>query len=824
MTPTRTRIGVVGALLGAGLVIVLLHLADLMLVEHDVWARRSYENRWAFRSVPSQRGALRDRFGRMLCRDEPTTRVSVYYHRFRLRHPVGAAVHGARVWTGVRDGTEVAFGYRPGGVDPSTAARELLGMPVVALRKDMLPGVDTKELWYYVVTVLAECSGVPRRDTFTALRTAAEKGARVGIGDVLPVPRAELLRRFDERLAELHEIAAHLDAAEQARIERLALEVERPRTLFDLLEELREACLTGKRWTWTEDGEVKQGSLIEDVRRPLAEEVPFELAAVLRVENDRYPGLEVEPSVRRWYEIAPDTSLRVLVGQVWTRDRTLDAGDDPPAEQDGDAAADAQAGTPQAAPERDPAREMLSSYAQHELPDDWIDTLVPEGVVDSAAAREQLQRTAELRYGYELLRRERTGVTGFEAAFDGGLSGRLGMRFVEHDRTRRERYLWSHLRVEAGEDVRVTIDLDLQRIAELAARRARRNNATHEEPERNELVEAAIAVIDADSGDVLAYAGAPLVSKNARDVPGVVWTGNGAIGSTAKPFVLIEQLESGRLGLPHTPIAEFEACAGSMPYGNKRIYCDETHGGRGRDPVRAIAESCNVFFYQAGIGLGSEGLHRAYRRFGLLEPQDAHDPFAACWQAFATGLHTARSRVDDLPGRLPQRAIGYEVQASPLMVARAYAALATGVLSEVGLRLGAPRRQVALGDLGGALEVVREGLRECTATGTASGKGRRVHLRPLRLLDELGVSGKTGTAEVGQVSKANNGWFSGYLPERAAGGPRLCFSAVVYYVPDGVHGGDAAGLFVVDFLEKLKADDALRERYLDLPGSAREGR
>ena len=94
---TTTRIGVLAGVFGAALCVVLAHLWFLMVRDQEVWARRSYENRWAFRSVPSLRGRLLDRSGAVLAYDEPTTRVSVHYLRFRLFNCIGAAVHGGTV-------------------------------------------------------------------------------------------------------------------------------------------------------------------------------------------------------------------------------------------------------------------------------------------------------------------------------------------------------------------------------------------------------------------------------------------------------------------------------------------------------------------------------------------------------------------------------------------------------------------------------------------------------------------------------------------------------------------------------------------------------
>jgi cell division protein FtsI/penicillin-binding protein 2 len=161
---------------------------------------------------------------------------------------------------------------------------------------------------------------------------------------------------------------------------------------------------------------------------------------------------------------------------------------------------------------------------------------------------------------------------------------------------------------------------------------------------------------------------------------------------------------------------------------------------------------------------------------------------------------------------LPRRAIGYGVQASPLHVARAYAALATGWLPTLGLRVGA-RPRVPLDDVTGEIVTTRKGLRACIEHGTASKRG-------LEVLDELGVCGKTGTAEVGIRDGENNAWFAGYLPDRGEPQVQLCCCAVVYWVRDQVHGAEAAGSLVADFLRAVRDDPELAARYL-APGGGR---
>ncbi len=794
-----TRIGVLAGAFGAALLIVLAHLFGLMVQDQETWARRSYENRWAFRSVPSLRGRILDRDGVELARDEATTRVSVHYLRFRLRHCVGAAVHGASVCRQLdRPEGDWRYDYGDGPNGARAAVRDLLSMPARAIEPGVLPKNVTAQLATYATTVLSQLAGLSRREAYRAMREAAQSGAGMGIGDVLEAPRAELERRFERRLAELQRLSARLAQERAARLAeglkgRVALvggQEPGGAELMEVLDELRVASFERARVQWVgADGRDREGSLIEELRRPVATEVSFDVAAAVRVDVQRYAGITVEPSVRRVRSEAGGPALDALVGRVNWWDRTLSASSRMEAALSGSAAQDTS----------------VADYLDDEMPDGWAERLVPEGVVDDEA-RLEIVDEARRRYERELLVRERRGVTGFEAKFNEELMGQLGMRFVEHDGTRREHSLWSHLEVESGDDVRVSIDCDLQEIAQRLVQGAWSSyDSVYRGAGRAaaaDYVEAALAVIDARTGDVLACAGAPITTENARHVPGVMWIGNGSIGSVAKPFVLVEQLESARLGRPHTPLSEIAPCEGAFRYQGQRLGCGRAHWGGGQQPRSALAKSCNCFFYQVGVGLGAVAVRRAYERFGLVQAA-ADNFYALCWQPSVAGISTAAARIDERR-LLPSQAIGYGVQVTPLFVARAYAGLATGALPQLGVRLGERRDRVTVAASAETLELVRAGLDDVVQVGTA---------RDRVLLAELGVRGKTGTAER-TAQQDNNAWFAGYLPGASRDGHQLALCSVIYYVPDQSHGGDTAGKLAEDFLRAVAADPALRQRYL----------
>ena len=164
-----------------------------------------------------------------------------------------------------------------------------------------------------------------------------------------------------------------------------------------------------------------------------------------------------------------------------------------------------------------------------------------------------------------------------------------------------------------------------------------------------------------------------------------------------------------------------------------------------------------------------------------------------------------------LPARRGQRALALHAHRARdlgvgegALVEHQTAGIATGALPTLGLRAGVQRDRVTVPASRETLDVVRAGLDDVVQRGTA---------RELRWLAELGVCGKTGTAE--RTSQGdNNAWFAGYLPAASASGHQLAFCSVIYYVPDQSHGGDTAGAMAQDFFAAVASDPELSARYM----------
>jgi penicillin-binding protein 2 len=260
--------------------------------------------------------------------------------------------------------------------------------------------------------------------------------------------------------------------------------------------------------------------------------------------------------------------------------------------------------------------------------------------------------------------------------------------------------------------------------------------------------------------------------------------GTYAPGSTFKVIAAVAALEEGVV----TPSTSF-FCPGYLAVYNTVFRCHR-QGGHGMvDLRRALAQSCNVYFYQVGIRLEIGRLAKWGKLLGLGEPTGVDLPHEA------RGLMPSpewKQRVLKAPwyaGETVSVAIGQgQVSATPLQMAVVAAAIANG-----GRRVrphlvagGGGREPAPIGVRPDTIATVREGLRSAVAEGT----GWRARVPGVE------VCGKTGSAQV--VARARlertpgtrefvpHGWFVAFAPAEE---PRIALAVLVEH---GGSGGEAA--------------------------------
>jgi len=226
---------------------------------------------------------------------------------------------------------------------------------------------------------------------------------------------------------------------------------------------------------------------------------------------------------------------------------------------------------------------------------------------------------------------------------------------------------------------------------------------------------------------------------------------------------------------------------------------------------RAIARSCNTWFYQVGIKVGPSSFLNLSRRLGFGErtglPLIGENPGLVPNDEWM--LKNERRRI--LNGDTANLSIGQgSLLASPLQVAQAMAGIANGnIVPKLQLirqvqdtrgrvvKAGLPERKSWLGVDAKAVEIVHKGMSDVVNGGGGTGQSAGLSYTTL--------CGKTGTAQWGPPSKNQRlAWFAGFLPED---NPRYSF-AVLYEGRPGekVSGGRMAAPMVKKFFEGIKDD------------------
>ena len=374
------------------------------------------------------------------------------------------------------------------------------------------------------------------------------------------------------------------------------------------------------------------------------------------------------------------------------------------------------------------------------------------------------------------------GATGIEAAEEEFIAGRAGERWVMASAVGRQLGVVSEVAPRAGHDVGLTLDIRLQAAAAEAL--ADRSGAVVALDPRS----GAIRVLhSAPSFDPKVFGGRlsrsdwqalqddPLHPLQNRSLQGVY-----PPGSTIKPFLALGGLAEGLID-PHATVY----CNGSVVLYGHRFRCWRRGGHGFVDLDRALAESCDVYFYLLGQRLGINGMAQWLHRFGFGERTGLDIAFESSG-LIGTPEWSRRVRGTPwYPGEAVSVSIGQgPVLATVVQLARAFALLANGgtPITPHLVSTSHPQTPGPLVDRD-HLALVNDALAE-VVHGT-SGTARRIARLP--------IAGKTGTAQVVRLQEGveadelapelrHHAWFVGWAPLED---PELVVSVIVEHGGDG---------------------------------------
>ena len=344
------------------------------------------------------------------------------------------------------------------------------------------------------------------------------------------------------------------------------------------------------------------------------------------------------------------------------------------------------------------------------------------------------------------------GKTGVENKLEGLLRGKAGSRRIEVNAAGRMMRELERHDGQAGADLQLTVDHRLQNFVQ-----ARLNGES-----------GAAVVMDVRGGDILAIGSSPgfdpnlfvrgistadykaLTDNKHRPLANKTVQGTYPPGSTFKIVTAIAALEAGVIGYEGTVF-----CPGHMRSGGRRFHCWKRGGHGAMNLHDALAQSCDVYFYEVAQRTGIDKISEVANRFGLGVRHDL--PLSAVAEGLTPTRAWKRARrgEDWMPGDTLNAAIGQGfVLASPLQLAVMTARLASGTAIRPRLVKsidGVETDVVEDGPLGadeGHLRAVRRGM--FSVSNSARGTAYRS-----RIADEtLALAGKTGTSQVRNITAA----------------------------------------------------------------------
>jgi penicillin-binding protein 2 len=406
------------------------------------------------------------------------------------------------------------------------------------------------------------------------------------------------------------------------------------------------------------------------------------------------------------------------------------------------------------------------------------------------------------------------GKMGLEKLREKDLRGDKGSSSSEVNARGFEQKLLKHDEPLPGKEIRLTIDADMQQIAESMMEAEDKSGA--------------VVAMDVKTGRILTAASAPkihlddftggisnekwnaLLKNSKHPLINKLVQGQYPPGSTYKMVTALAGLATGAI----TESTQFN-CPGHYQFGN-RVYMCWKHAGHGAvDLRRAITESCDVYFYQVGqrvgvdalaeyahkLGLGQEtGIEMEHEKSGIIPTKQwKQKKYKQKWQDGET-LSIAIGQGFDL-------ATPMQVNLMTAIVANGGKVVVPQLVESVRdsegrvLEKFQPKVAKELAGLGRYLAVMREGLTGVVNSDHGTAKAARI--------EGLTVAGKTGTAQVVKLAQykglkdenipyeyRDHAWFTCFAP---AEDPEI---AVTVLVEHGLHGGTGAAPIAKALLQK----------------------
>jgi len=435
------------------------------------------------------------------------------------------------------------------------------------------------------------------------------------------------------------------------------------------------------------------------------------------------------------------------------------------------------------------------------------------GYLGEISKKELAKRDLNIYTGGDLI-----GKSGLERLREPDLRGEKGSSSSEVNAKGFEQQLLKSEEPLPGNDIQLTLDAELQKVAEDLMAGGDKAGA--------------VVAMEVKTGRMLVLASNPVLPLD-QFVGGISHKNWNALlenpkhplinkvvqamyppGSTYKMITAMAGLATGVINKDTVLY-----CPGHYYFGKRRYHCWKRGGHGAVNLKRAISESCDVYFYQVGLRVGVDRLAEYAGKFGLGHKSGIEMEHEKSGLTPTKDWKKKKYKRKWQEGETLSVAIGQGFNlATPLQICQMTATIANGgtqyrpqLIEKITDPDGNVLEQfepVVVDELKGEkkfLRLIQDGMEEVV-------QGRRGTARKVRIKG-LTIGGKTGTAQVVRLKQykhlkekdipykyRDHAWFTCYAP---AEDPEI---AVTVLVEHGLHGGSGAGPVARAMLEAYFSD------------------
>ena len=395
------------------------------------------------------------------------------------------------------------------------------------------------------------------------------------------------------------------------------------------------------------------------------------------------------------------------------------------------------------------------------------------------------------------------GIIGLETVYDEELQGTAGTILTTTDARGGEVDNIGEERVEpiAGNNLRLTMDANIQKFAEQAAQKAFI---------QKEADSVSILVMNPQNGEMLAMVDYPEFNLNEpftltetyadkgndeQDALNQMWR-NHCINDTYEPGSTFKIITASAALEEHVVSLEDRFhCPGYIVVEDRRIRCHKTTGHGAESFVEGIENSCNPVFINVGLRIGADRFYDYFEQFGLLQKTNIDLPGEA-----ATIMH---KREDIGLVELATVSFGQSFQITPIQLATTVASIINGgnrVTPHFGMQVekadGTCVKKMEYEPQTGICSPdTSEKMRFLLEKVVSEGGGNKAYI------EGYSIGGKTATSQT--LPRSANKYISSFLGFAPADDPQVLVLVIIRN-PSGVYyGGTIAAPVAKEIFENI---------------------